>query len=472
MRKKALLFTALFTLFSRALEQPVQLFFTANRQGEIEPCHCTTNQIGGLSRLHNYLENAKASFKGETFFVDSGDTFFSLPQFPDALKERELSKAKLIASVYKKWKVDYVLFGERDLALGTPALSKILQETGAAFPPPDVSQAVRLLQKGKIKMGLVAALKADSIDKKITELRDKKTDLIVVLSHLGIEEDKKIADRNENILIVGSHSLGGGEAPLFIGKSVIVETKEEGKNIGRAVFSGPMVNDAKYEFVDLDKSFEKDNEISKMLLAHIEKEKKVVVERDHKKKPNTPSNTFVANPFLCKQCHEEQFNFWKDTKHASAYSVLYAKNQHFDPDCISCHVLGFEKAEGFQKISEPLVVTGKTTSKTPFVETIMQTVFASKQEPIDSREQPEKHKKLHEKYLATVEKLIKQKKLQKIYMGVQCEHCHGNRSEHVATVKRGDKTIVPQTCLTCHRAPNAPEFKTSMIPLASCPKMN
>ncbi len=470
MRKKLLLLLALIDLVAQAKAASFQVFFTANRQGEIDPCHCTTNQIGGISRLANYLEKTKKGFKGASYFLDSGDTFFSLPKFPDALRERELSKAKLISKAYKILGADFISFGERDMALGLPVLSELLQATGAKFPPPDVNYWSTILEKENSKLGLIAVLKTDSLDKAVDELRGKKPDQIILLSHLGIEADKKLAEKYENVVIAGSHSLAGGDNPLMVGKSVIVETKEEGKNIGRIVFSSSDVTKATFEFVDLDTTFEKTNAVAKLVKEHIQSEKTKTITSDAHAKSSHVKNAYVANPFVCKECHNKQFEFWKNTKHASAYLVLYSKNQHFDSDCITCHVLGFDSKEGFNKISEPLVLEEKKKGKTPFVETLMHTIFNGETKPLDSRKEPDRHKLLHNKYMATIEKMHTQKKLKKVFMGVQCEHCHGNRSEHIASGARGIKTTVPDTCLSCHRSPNAPEFTANMIPLASCPK--
>jgi len=63
---------------------------------------------------------------------------------------------------------------------------------------------------------------------------EPQADLIVVLSHLGIEHDRLLAAAVPEIdLIVGGHSHTELTAPEIIGKTVVVQALAEGRRIGR-----------------------------------------------------------------------------------------------------------------------------------------------------------------------------------------------------------------------------------------------
>ena len=49
----------------------------------------------------------------------------------------------------------------------------------------------------------------------------------------------------------------------------------------------------------------------------------------------------------CGQCHEKNLANWKKTKHARAYKTLQRVKRQGDPNCISCHTLGFGMEKGF-----------------------------------------------------------------------------------------------------------------------------
>jgi peroxiredoxin len=50
---------------------------------------------------------------------------------------------------------------------------------------------------------------------------------------------------------------------------------------------------------------------------------------------------------VCGVCHESQHATWQLTRHARAYDTLVAHGEERDGECVSCHVVGFEKPGGF-----------------------------------------------------------------------------------------------------------------------------
>jgi peroxiredoxin len=49
----------------------------------------------------------------------------------------------------------------------------------------------------------------------------------------------------------------------------------------------------------------------------------------------------------CGVCHESEHETWTFTKHATAFDTLVTHGADNDPECISCHVVGYEKPGGF-----------------------------------------------------------------------------------------------------------------------------
>jgi len=54
----------------------------------------------------------------------------------------------------------------------------------------------------------------------------------------------------------------------------------------------------------------------------------------------------------CGVCHELEHETWLFTQHAGAYDTLVRHGQTGDPECVSCHVVGFDQPGGFSS-SEP-----------------------------------------------------------------------------------------------------------------------
>jgi hypothetical protein len=51
----------------------------------------------------------------------------------------------------------------------------------------------------------------------------------------------------------------------------------------------------------------------------------------------------------CESCHEESYRVWKKSGHANAYTTLINADppRNFDPECISCHVVGWHPTKHF-----------------------------------------------------------------------------------------------------------------------------
>ncbi len=114
----------------------------------------------------------------------------------------------------------------------------------------------------------------------------------------------------------------------------------------------------------------------------------------------------------CAECHQNEAEFWAQTKHAHAYETLVTVNKQFSLDCIRCHVTGWQQPGGVCRID----MTGVGGPG------------------IDGRGVGRRD--------------------------VQCEDCHGPGSEHLIDETGGHiQGKVPATwCMHCHEAANSPRF--------------
>jgi hypothetical protein len=124
----------------------------------------------------------------------------------------------------------------------------------------------------------------------------------------------------------------------------------------------------------------------------------------------------------CKECHQDAYDVWAASKHAHATETLVELDpaRHFDPECVSCHVTGWNPQENY-----PYVTGFDSLERTP---------------------------------------LMKEN---------GCENCHGPGAAHVAA-ERGNDTgrksamrealklswpdAKEMTCVKCHDHDNSPEF--------------
>ena len=104
----------------------------------------------------------------------------------------------------------------------------------------------------------------------------------------------------------------------------------------------------------------------------------------------------------CARCHVDEARSYSRTKHAQAYNTLQTKGQQNNPECVSCHVVGFDWVNGFDQVADPNL-PGRESLK-----------------------------------------------------NVQCEACHGYGTQHD---RQGDwLTAARESCVVCHDQANSPDF--------------
>jgi hypothetical protein len=120
--------------------------------------------------------------------------------------------------------------------------------------------------------------------------------------------------------------------------------------------------------------------------------------------PEPANGNGYAGQAECELCHVEAVQFWKKTRHASAWDTLVKADKTSDAGCVGCHVTGWQEPGGSNLCN---------------------------------------HDSLHD---------------------VQCESCHGPAKKH-AEFGGGEayvKLKVPaETCQTCHNKLHSPQFDYS-----------
>lgn len=146
------------------------------------------------------------------------------------------------------WDNALALFGTSEV----PVLCANLLDRRTGTPPPGV-QPDRVFRKGELRVGVVGLLTpslAGYTSPEVAarfEMRDPATavrerlvalepsvDLVVVLSHMGVEEDRLLADEVVGIdLVVGGHSHSPLHEPERVGDTWIVQAAPKLRALGR-----------------------------------------------------------------------------------------------------------------------------------------------------------------------------------------------------------------------------------------------
>ncbi|MDR3234297.1 MAG: hypothetical protein LBT46_11655 [Planctomycetaceae bacterium] len=440
-------------------EKPkVLLVFTGSLNGYAEPCGCAglENMKGGLSRRHTFfLELKKKNW--DVLAIDAGNLN------KGSGKQEELKYNFVIDEAYRQMKYGAAGIGNNELlfstetlvlySVDTPGVTKRYTSANAAVLAfsPDFIPPYRILEKNGMKFGVVSVLgksltaefQKDDTPNSDIKTADAAAKLKEVLQNPDYEKcNKKVLtvfgskDEIENIIkeFAGKFDfiLPGNtpaEPPLeakTAGQSVIIETGEKGRFAVAVGLYDSEKMPMRYERIPFDSRFKSSETVTKLMRLYQEQ-----LERTGLPglgiRPIPDSRTATLGAFTgaakCADCHEKSFAVWKKSKHHQAWESLNAAvpPRQFDPECIGCHVTGWN-----------------TRQLLPYQHGFL----SAKQTP----------------------QLV----------SVGCESCHGQGEKHIAAESGSNKTLqeklrrlirlpldgdaAKQHCITCHDGDNSPQF--------------
>ena len=425
------------------------LFITGRQHGYLEPCGCTglENAKGGLSRRFTFLKQLRE--RGwDVVAVDVGNQVRRFGKQADIKFQRTADVLKLM---------DYAAigFGPDDLRLSSDGLLAPVDEGNFVAANVDIYElnaSHRIVEAGGIKIGITGILgleqqkeinrsgdvvlsdPATAIRNILPKLQAGGCRFNVLLANASLEETRQLVQQFPNSFDVVVTAGGAGEPTLeperLAGsKSRIVQVGTKGMYVGMiGVFPDPQ-RPIRYGRIELTSRFPDSDEVLE-IFASYQKQLEIEGLEGLGVKPvrHASGHTYVGSQ-VCGECHTSAYEVFEQTPHHHATeSLIKPPNsrghtpRHFDPECLSCHVTGWQPQEYL-----------------PFVSG----------------------------YLSVAQK--------KLY-GNGCENCHGPGSAHVAA-ENGDVDVTEAeqkklqeemrltleeaantTCYTCHDTDNSPEF--------------
>lgn len=417
---------------SRSKPQKVTILFTGDDFGNVKPCGCTgVEDIGGAPRRAFYLRSIQQAEK-DVLTVDVGDAVVGLDDFARL-------KADFYTDAFKHMRYDLVGMGENEARYmtqiaspkpygDTPVINANIAESASGKLIATQPYIIHETASG-VKIGVIAILgqhfvdlylqqkagigvfpPADVLRQHVPLLREK-SDVVVVLSHTGIDATRQLAaDFPEVDVFLSGHSFHLMlDAPEVIGKTIVMPVRGSGKYVGKLTLDldedGKVIGHSG-EWVALDDTISDDNDMVELLGRHnrdLEEyyaimRSRLTVRPDQASGDHRDPQPFIG-PTSCRTCHEDQYQAWRKTRHPYAFEKLRKTNQTTDPECASCHTTGFRVKGGY----------------TNEIET------------------PQ-------------------------FRGVQCESCHGPGVIHSRHTDREYGKITKSTCTQCHDMANSPAF--------------
>jgi hypothetical protein len=350
---------------------------TTDVKGKTSPCGCHTPK-GGFSRRAAFADSLRGDF-GQVVIVDCGGWF---PEGEDEYRE----VAAFQADELTRSGVSAVGIGQRELRYGlgflraviehgqTPAVSANLVEraTGKLVLPP-----YRIVKIGNVNVGLFSlmgpsmdlgpardSLKvADPLDaahKTIDALHAKGVTVVVLLANMGKVDAEDLVTSIDGVDAL----VTGWNIPLLqrgrsVKNTVINYGGEQGHYVGVTTLSldaqghstggenttymlGPDIPE-KAEVLARVKAFEDAfNDHQRVR----QKERAAAASAAAGEAHEVPSHYVGAE--VCGRCHAREYAQWKTTDHSRAWQTLVDQKKESTPECVTCHVVGYQKPGGLQ----------------------------------------------------------------------------------------------------------------------------
>lgn len=448
------------------------LVITGEQLGYFEPCGCTANQLGGMSRRAELFRQIsdlgwpvrgvdagsvsrrsarQAQVKFETILTAMRElNYVGLGLGPEELR---LDPGFLISqhstdgeNPLSFLSANLTFYGVSDL--GTPLPWTIFEHNGLKVGIASVLGETRRKEviPDRTEQDASAADiqwldPMESLQKVVAEFDSQDVGLRILLSQALIDESRRFAAQFPSFdFIVTAPSFGDGmPQPELIGSVQLLQVGTQGKHAGvLAIYPQDAEQPARFELVTLSgKHFGSNPRMVELMQSYqnrLTDEQIVMAEA-----PAThPSGAAFVGAAKCGECHTTAYEIWQDTPHAHAFESLDPVHQRkgferlegvsriHDPECLSCHVTGWDPQEYVR-----------------FRSGFLNREFAQSDD---------------------------EKLLQTVLAGNQCENCHGPGSRHVELIEADNlvaaraevRVTLEQSrqkgCMQCHDGENSPDF--------------
>ena len=398
----------------------VTLFLSGGERGYLKPCGCSEGQVGGISRRDSLLTRIR----------EQGISVIPIANGNLILEMSRQSEIKADVGFFALADMGYIAYnvGQYDLQLGVEYLASLSKQnklpllsanlyrgTSPVFEPYILHTAD--LSEGKMTIAVIGlispnhAIYAQNLDLKIVDpqgvlkslmptLREA-ADVIVCLFNGTTAEAAALRNSFHKLDVIVLSNEKTSKTPSSLADS-LVNTDIKGK----AVYSVNIHRDSAVKFIVkkaqrhlLDEKIPDSPDMIQLLELYKEMlSVEDLIETSLDKQQETGPQ-FVGSA-ACQTCHIDVWKSWKETKHAHAYHTLEVAGHETDPECLTCHTVGFGDTNGFISVE-----------KTPN------------------------------------------------HVDVGCENCHGAGSVHVKhSEEKGYGKIKEKLCVTCHTTENSPKF--------------
>lgn len=339
------------------------LVYTGNLNGELEPCGCTLEgDLGGIKRQATMIDQLRRK-DPDLLFVSSGGALIAEMPSDRIRSDYILRGMQLLgydvigvqardlafgADFLKRYKLPFILSNASDkLAF---AYQKTLHRHSQSFSFFQWSVLPTQTLRNDPKAASASAKKR--LAEKLAAQKNAGA-VTVVTTSLRLSAAKKILPlKNIDILIIPSRRDTFAK-PVQIENTLLLRPGAQGMRLGVLQFEikkhaqKVRISHWQQRVISLPKTIPDSPRTKAWYAAYnaalkTDYEKQVAL-RKQRKQGKSP----YAGAEKCRACHVPEYRKWQQTRHPHAYDDLESVSKNFDPNCVSCHSVGFNRTGGF-----------------------------------------------------------------------------------------------------------------------------
>ena len=225
------------------------ILHTNNTNGALENCYCPDHPLGSIEKRSLYIQDFINS-NPRTIVLDAWD-FFTM--------SKKLLKDSLVCEAYATIPYDGILLGDQELTRDVKFLNTVLPKLESSIilsnleaPSLSFVRKYKVIKRGGLSIGVIGILGGNAMKYYPKDIRDSivlndpvstvneivkrirpRTDVIILLSHQGFDQDQVLAKSLKGVnVILGAHSQTVPKEPVIINDILISQAGREGYYVG------------------------------------------------------------------------------------------------------------------------------------------------------------------------------------------------------------------------------------------------